>query len=56
MTDAEKWKYNVIEEAKQIINRDEIIKEFNLNIKNGVALIEYSVVKILPMEIEGDKK
>ena len=52
MTDVDKWKYNILEESRRILNRDEIIKDFNLSIKNGVAVIEYSVVKIMPLEIK----
>lgn len=53
----EEWKGKIISELQSVMDKEEHIHELNLNIKNGVATLEYSVRKIIPLELRiGEKK
>lgn len=53
----EDWKSKIITELQSTMEETEHIHELNLNIKNGVAIIEYSVRKAIPLEVRiGEKK
>ena len=53
----EEWKDKIINELQSTMEKEEHIHELNLNIKNGVAIIEYSVRKVIPLELRiGENK
>lgn len=53
----EDWKRQIISELQSTMEKEERIHELNLNIKNGVAILEYSVKKAIPLEVRiGEKK
>ena len=51
----EEWKDKIINELQSTLKKEEHIQELNLNIKNGAATIEYSVRKIIPLELRMKK-
>ena len=53
----EEWKSKIINELQSAMEKEEHIHELNLNIKSGVAILEYSVRKAIPLELRiGEKK